>query len=68
VVSLSTARRSPLLLVDVLHEGRVLLDRDDEWPALKREEREIQREAAAADAELDRRVSELAELVGRQES
>jgi predicted nucleotidyltransferase len=65
VVSLSTARRAPLLLVDILHEGRVLLDRDDEWSALKRQEREIQRQAVAADAELDRRIAELAELVVR---
>jgi predicted nucleotidyltransferase len=36
VVSLSTARRAPLLLVDILYEGRVLLDRDDEWSVLKR--------------------------------
>jgi predicted nucleotidyltransferase len=68
VVSLTAARRAPLLLVDILREGRVLLDRDDEWSALRREEREIQRQAAAADAELDRRIAELAELVGRQDS
>jgi predicted nucleotidyltransferase len=68
VVSLSTARNAPLLLVDILRQGQVLLDRDDEWSALRREEREIRRQAAAADAELDRRISELAELVGRQDS
>jgi predicted nucleotidyltransferase len=67
VVSLSTARRAPLLLADVLHQGRVLLDRDDEWSVLKRQEREIQRQATAADAELDRRIAELAELVAGQD-
>jgi predicted nucleotidyltransferase len=64
VVSLSTARRTPLLLVDVLRDGRVLVDRDDEWPSLTRDERAIRRQAAAAEADLDRSMAELAELVG----
>jgi predicted nucleotidyltransferase len=68
VVSLSAAQDAPLLLLDILHQGRVLLDRDDEWSAVRRRKRQIQRQAAAADTELDRRISELAELVGRQDS
>ena len=63
VVTLVTARRAPLLLVDILRDGRVLVDRDDEWSALRRDEQEIQEQAAAAEAELDRRIAELAELV-----
>ena len=64
VVSLATVRRTPLLLFDILREGRVLVDRDDEWPALTRDERAIRRKAAAAEADLDRGMAELAELVG----
>ncbi len=64
VVSLATVRGTPLLLLDILREGRVLVDRDDEWRALRRSEPHVQRKAAAAKAVLDRRVAELAELVG----
>jgi predicted nucleotidyltransferase len=64
VVSLATVRRSPLLLLDILREGRVLVDRDEEWRALTQGERQVQRKAAAAEAMLDRRIAELAELVG----
>jgi hypothetical protein len=63
VVSISTARRAPLVLVDILRDGRVLVDRDDDWPGLRRDEQEIQEQAAAAKVELDRRIAELAELV-----
>jgi predicted nucleotidyltransferase len=63
VVSLGVAGRSPLLLLDVVREGRVLVDRDGEWPALTRRERQLEREATAAEAELDRRIAELADLV-----
>jgi predicted nucleotidyltransferase len=64
VVSLATARRTPLLLLDILREGRVLVDRDEEWRAVAQGERQIRRKAAAAEAMLDRRIAELAELVG----
>ena len=64
VISLAAARRTPLLLLDVLREGRVLVDRDDQWRGLTRRERQIQQNAAAAEATLDRRIAELAELVG----
>ena len=60
----ATVRRSPLLLLDILREGRVLVDRDDEWRGLRRGESEVQRKAAAAEAVLDHRIAELAELVG----
>ena len=63
VVSLPAATRTPLLLLDVVREGRVLVDRDGEWPIFVRRERQLRREAAAADAELDRRIAELADLV-----
>jgi predicted nucleotidyltransferase len=63
VVSLAAAARTPLLLLDIVREGRVLVDRDGEWPALTRRERQLQRAAAVAEDELDRRIAELAELV-----
>lgn len=61
-VSLENARRAPLVLADALRDGRVLVDRDGEWekPSAAR----IQREARQADAELDERLAELADLVG----
>jgi len=64
VVSLATVRRSPLLLLDIPREGRVLVDRDEEWRALAQGEWQIRRKAAAAEAMLDRRIGEFAELVG----
>jgi uncharacterized protein len=42
----------PLLLADVLRDGRVLVDRDDEWPRLKAKEHRIEQEATAAEREL----------------
>jgi predicted nucleotidyltransferase len=63
VTPLAAAREAPLLLRDVLRDGRVLVDRDDEWTELKRRARDIDRAAAAAEIDLDRRVAELAELV-----
>jgi predicted nucleotidyltransferase len=63
VVSLAAAARAPLLLLDVVREGRVLVDRDGEWPAVTRRERQLAQDAAAAEERLDRGVAELAELV-----
>jgi predicted nucleotidyltransferase len=63
VVSLAAAGRTPLLLLDIVREGRVLVDRDDEWPSLRRREQQLRRQAAAAEDELDQRIGELAELV-----
>jgi predicted nucleotidyltransferase len=42
---LADARRAPALLADVLTNGRVLVDRDQIWPRLKRAEPRIRREA-----------------------
>ena len=56
----------PLLLADVLRDGRVLVDRDDEWPRLKAQEHRIEREAAAAERELaDAAWAAVAELAAR---
>jgi uncharacterized protein len=63
MVSLDVAGRAPLLLLDVVREGRVLVDRDGEWLTLTRRDRQLEREAAATEGELDRRIGELADLV-----
>jgi predicted nucleotidyltransferase len=46
LVSLEDAERSPLLLADVLRDGRVLVDRDGEWARLRLRERAIVRQAS----------------------
>jgi hypothetical protein len=40
-------------MADVLRDGRVLVDREAEWPRLKAKERRFRREAEAAERELD---------------
>jgi predicted nucleotidyltransferase len=44
-VTLAEARRSPLLLAEVLREGRVLVDRDRDWPELRRSRARVERDA-----------------------
>jgi len=53
LVGLGEAKASPLLLADILRDGRVLVDRDGEWSKLKRRERAIQQQAREADRRLD---------------
>lgn len=67
VVSLETARATPVLLGHILRDGRVLVDRDGEWPKLERAERRIVRDARRAELRLDQRVAELARLVGAED-
>jgi predicted nucleotidyltransferase len=47
IVSLEQAGDAPLLLADVLAEGRVLVDRDGDWPRLRRREGEVAEQARA---------------------
>jgi predicted nucleotidyltransferase len=54
LVSLEQAEEAPLLLADILRDGRVLVDRERGWPALKRLERAIERRAREEDNRLDR--------------
>jgi predicted nucleotidyltransferase len=56
VVELESAEDSPLLLADVLRDGRVLVDRDNAWRRLKRREPQVK---AAAQAENERVGDEL---------
>lgn len=55
---------APLLLADVLHDGRVLVDRESEWPRLKARERHVKREAEAADRKLDQAAWSALEELG----
>jgi predicted nucleotidyltransferase len=52
LVAWHQAEDAPLLLGDVLRTGRVLVDRDDDWPRLRRRERQILRRARAEDERL----------------
>jgi predicted nucleotidyltransferase len=54
LVSLEQAEEAPLLLADVLSDGRVLVDRDGDWPRLRRRERQIVKRARAEDERLQR--------------
>jgi predicted nucleotidyltransferase len=53
LVGLGEAEHAPLLLRDVLRDGRVLVDRDGDWRKLTRRERAIGEQAADAERRLD---------------
>jgi predicted nucleotidyltransferase len=53
LVGLGEAEPAPLLLKDVVRDGRVLVDRDGDWQKLKRRERGIGRQAGDAERRLD---------------
>jgi predicted nucleotidyltransferase len=60
LVRLSEAETSPVLMSDVIDQGRVLIDRDDLWSALKKRSRRwrrlarsVERSSAAAIDEPD---------------
>lgn len=57
LVDLSEAQRAPLLLADILRDGRVLVDRDRDWAGLKRRERSIRSRARRAEERLDAEVA-----------
>jgi len=59
LVSLDDARRAPLLLAEVLTEGRVLVDRVGLWQRLQRQRPSVERAAAAERARVDREFAEL---------
>jgi predicted nucleotidyltransferase len=54
LVSIDQAEDAPLLLADVLRDGRVLVDRDDDWARLKRREPKIVGDAQAEGERLQR--------------
>jgi predicted nucleotidyltransferase len=53
IVALRDAESSPLLLEDVLRDGRVLIDRDGWWPKLRRRASEIESRARRQQSELE---------------
>jgi predicted nucleotidyltransferase len=54
LVSFEQAQEAPLLLADVLRDGRVLVDRDGDWSRLRRRERQIVGRAREEDERLQR--------------
>lgn len=54
LVSLEAAQADPLLLDAVLRGGRVLVDRDGEWPAMLAEQARVARVAELAAGRLRR--------------
>jgi uncharacterized protein len=65
VFSLEQADEAPLLLADVLREGRVLVDRDGDWSRLKRREPRIARRAREEEKRLERAAWEAPETLER---
>lgn len=53
LVSSAQAEQAPLLLADVLADGRVLVDRDGDWSRLQRRRNQISRQAQAEDERLN---------------
>jgi hypothetical protein len=47
LVLLEDAEHSPMLLADVLREGRVVVDRSEAWDRLARQRQKVLRQAAA---------------------
>jgi predicted nucleotidyltransferase len=59
LVRLQDAERTPSLMADALEQGRVLVDRDGEWPALKSGATTWRRRADADDVPLERAMPDL---------
>jgi predicted nucleotidyltransferase len=59
LVRLQEAQRAPSLMADALAQGRVLIDRDEAWPALKATEPRWKRKAAAFERPLDDALPDL---------
>lgn len=54
---LDDARQKPLLLAEIVREGRVLVDRDGAWPALLAQRDRIERSARLEQRRLDERFA-----------
>jgi predicted nucleotidyltransferase len=59
LVRTEEAERSPVLMADVLAQGRVLVDRDGAWVRLKAAESRWQRRAASEDVPLTDSIPDL---------
>lgn len=55
VVTLDDVKKTPLLFREVLRDGRVLIDRDDLWPTLMKQSRNVDRAATRARRVTDER-------------
>jgi hypothetical protein len=53
LVALEDAEKTPLLLSEVLRDGRVLVDRDETWDRLRRGKASIERRAARERRRID---------------
>jgi predicted nucleotidyltransferase len=64
LVSLEDAHGAPSLLADALRDGRVLVDREEVWPKLKRSESKVRHEAEKADRQLEKNARAALEELG----
>jgi hypothetical protein len=56
---LRDARQAPSLLADALQQGRVLVDRDGQWPILQASATTWRRRAKAAEVPLEEALADL---------
>ena len=61
IVLYEDALDAPLLLADILRDGRVLVDRDAAWPALLDARAAVEADAADADASVTSEIGRLAD-------
>jgi len=59
LVTLEDAKQAPLLLSEVLEEGRVLVDREGQWQRLRAQLPKIERAAARERDRIDREFSDV---------
>lgn len=59
LVRLSEAQSSPVLMVDVIDHGRVLVDRDDLWPGLRESAQKWRRRARSVERSLPSAIDDL---------
>jgi predicted nucleotidyltransferase len=66
LVTLEQARLAASLFADVIQDGRVLVDRDSMWPALKGEEKDVLDAATAAEEAVAHRADEAVQAARRR--
>jgi predicted nucleotidyltransferase len=66
VISLDDALRHPSLMVEILHDGRVAVDRDGRWPELRAQSETIRAEAERVRCLQDERAREAVEAFERR--
>lgn len=63
VVRLDEAERAPMLVSEVLRDGRVLVDRDGLWPRLRKRAAKIERQSSAKRRRIDDDFAKMLERV-----